>query len=90
VAHLLCELLDRQQASGVVGGLIPLTEVDIAYATGLSVVYINCTIQELRTIRVMTGDHHLEVADRKRLGQIWSFDGSCLNTSSPLPAGYGL
>ena len=86
VAHLLCELFDRQQASGVVGGVIPLTQVDLADATGLSAVHINRTIQELRTIRVMTGDHHLEVADRKRLGEICSFDGRYLNTSSPLPA----
>jgi CRP-like cAMP-binding protein len=60
VAHLLCELFDRQHASGIADAVIPLTQVDLADATGLSAVHINRTIQELRTIRVMTGDHHLK------------------------------
>jgi CRP-like cAMP-binding protein len=90
VAHLLCELFDRQHASGIADAVIPLTQVDLADATGLSAVHINRTIQELRTIRVLTGDHHLEVADRKRLGEICGFDGGYLISSSPLPAARGL
>jgi CRP-like cAMP-binding protein len=90
VAHLLCELFDRQQASGVASAAIPLTQVDLADATGLSPVHINRTIQELRSIRVMTGNHHLEVADRKRLGEICGFDGSYLTPVPPPTTGRGL
>ena len=84
VAHLLCELFDRQQASGASSAIIPLTQIDLADATGLSAVHINRTIQELRTIGVMTGNHHLEVADRKLLGEVCGFDGSYLYTVPPL------
>src|ERR1700754_4545558 len=50
VAHLLCELFDRQQISGAASSIIPLTQIDLADATGLSSVHINRTIQQLRTL----------------------------------------
>lgn len=84
VAHRLCELFDRQQLSGAAGPVIPLTQIDLADATGLSLVHVNRTIQQLRTLGLMTGNHHLEVADRRRLGQLCGFEGSYLHVVSPL------
>jgi CRP-like cAMP-binding protein len=51
VAHLLCEIFERLRTVGLVEGkscAFPITQMDPADATGLSVVHINRTIQELR------------------------------------------
>ena len=51
VAHLLCEIYERLRPVGLVDGnscSFPITQMDLADATGLSVVHLNRTIQELR------------------------------------------
>jgi CRP-like cAMP-binding protein len=51
VAHLLCEIIERQRPVGLVEGdscAFPITQLDLADATGLSVVHLNRTLQELR------------------------------------------
>lgn len=51
IAHLLCELYIRMQAVGQTSGnsiTFPLTQVDLADATGLTAVHVNRTLQELR------------------------------------------
>lgn len=51
VAHLLCEIFERLRTVGLVEGrscAFPITQMDLADATGLSVVHVNRTIQELR------------------------------------------
>ena len=51
VAHLLCEIYERLRPVGLVDGnscSFPITQMDMADATGLSVVHLNRTIQELR------------------------------------------
>jgi CRP-like cAMP-binding protein len=51
IAHLLCELFIRLQSVGLTRGNscdFPLTQVDIADATGLTAVHVNRTLQELR------------------------------------------
>ncbi|WP_407175145.1 Crp/Fnr family transcriptional regulator [Bradyrhizobium sp. STM 3562] len=51
VAHLLCEIFERLKAIGQVDGTscaFPITQMDLADATGLSVVHLNRTLQELR------------------------------------------
>jgi CRP-like cAMP-binding protein len=51
VAHLLCEVFERLKAIGQVDGnscVFPITQMDLADATGLSVVHLNRTLQELR------------------------------------------
>src|SRR5207302_2534987 len=49
VAHLLCELLARREAVGIGGTRLPLSQVDVADAAGLSTVHVNRTIQTLRS-----------------------------------------
>lgn len=51
VAHLLCEIYERLRPVGMVDGnscAFPVTQMDLADATGLSVVHLNRTLQELR------------------------------------------
>ncbi|MGX4773204.1 Crp/Fnr family transcriptional regulator [Bradyrhizobium guangdongense] len=51
VAHLFCEIYERLRPVGLVDGIscnFPVTQMDLADATGLSVVHLNRTIQELR------------------------------------------
>lgn len=51
LAHLLCELFVRMEAIGRTDGTsceFPLTQVDLADATGLTAVHVNRTLQELR------------------------------------------
>jgi CRP-like cAMP-binding protein len=51
MAHLLCELFFRLRAVGLTEGdscAFPITQVELGYATGLSNVHVNRTLQELR------------------------------------------
>jgi hypothetical protein len=51
VAHLFCELFTRLEAVGLTRGTscdLPLTQAELAEATGLSPVHVNRTLQELR------------------------------------------
>jgi CRP-like cAMP-binding protein len=51
VAHLLCELFLRLRTVGLTEGescSFPITQVELGYATGLSNVHVNRTLQELR------------------------------------------
>lgn len=51
VAHLLCELFIRMQGIGLVQDRrceFPLTQAELADATGLSAIHVNRTLQELR------------------------------------------
>ncbi|MCK1718085.1 Crp/Fnr family transcriptional regulator [Bradyrhizobium sp. 141] len=51
VAHLFCEIFERLRPVGMVEGnscMMPVTQMDLADATGLSVVHLNRTLQELR------------------------------------------
>ncbi len=51
MAHLLCELFLRLRAVGLTDGdtcELPVTQAELAEATGLSAVHVNRTLQELR------------------------------------------
>ncbi|MBV8917278.1 Crp/Fnr family transcriptional regulator [Bradyrhizobium sp.] len=51
VAHLLCEVFERLKLVGLVEGnscAFPVTQMDLADASGLSIVHLNRTLQELR------------------------------------------
>ncbi|WGD49190.1 Crp/Fnr family transcriptional regulator [Bradyrhizobium sp. CB1650] len=51
VAHLFCEIFERLRPVGMIEGnscIMPVTQMDLADATGLSVVHLNRTLQELR------------------------------------------
>lgn len=51
IAHLICELYFRARGAGLVEGdsfFCPLTQTDLADATGMTAVHVNRTVQELR------------------------------------------
>jgi CRP-like cAMP-binding protein len=79
VASVLCEQLARREAVGIDGARLPISQVELADATGLSIVHVNRTVQILRGLNVLSKASHLEVTDRKRLAQIAKFDGRYLN-----------
>jgi len=79
VAHLICEILSRQEASGISGTSIPLTQLDIADAAGLSPVHVNRTFQILRARGVLSDTARMvEVTDRGKLEEIGGFDSHYL------------
>ena len=80
VAHLLCEQLARREAVGIDAPRLPLSQIDVADAAGLSVVHVNRTIQVLRKLNVLSRARQaIEVVDREHLERIAGFDGSYLN-----------
>ena len=56
ISHLLCEMFLRLKVVGLADGTrchFPMTQVDIADATGLTPVHVNRTLQELRRDRLI-------------------------------------
>jgi CRP-like cAMP-binding protein len=79
IAHLICEQMARLEAIGSTSAIIPLTQVDLADAAGLSVVHMNRTIQDLRELGILSKNNRtIEVVDRDRLVNIAKFDGRYL------------
>ena len=57
LAHLLCELMIKHEAVGLTDGgkcHLPLTQMELADATGLSVVHLNRSLQTLRRAGLIT------------------------------------
>jgi len=80
VAHLLCEQLARQEAVGINSATIPLTQMDLADAVGLSIVHVNRTVQELRRLGILSAKvPTIEVVNRVGLVTLANFDGQYLN-----------
>lgn len=78
VAHLLCELYVRLDVIGQVDGLtyrLPVTQLDIADATGLTAVHVNRMLRQLRRDTIVTFRGGLvEIHDLERLEQVAEFD----------------
>jgi CRP-like cAMP-binding protein len=81
VAHLLCEQLARL---GIDDGVIPLMQVDVADAAGLSVVHLNRIFQELRQFGVLSKQRVVEVVNAQRLQELAAFDAGYLNPGESL------
>lgn len=83
VAHLLCELVMRLQQRGlgtIASCHLPLTQTDLADATGLSSVHVNRTLQLLRTQNLIQWKGKvLAVLDWQRLCDIAGFDQAYLH-----------
>jgi CRP-like cAMP-binding protein len=75
VAHLLCEQLARRESVGLGALRLPFSQIDVADATGLSVVHVNRTIQTLRALNMLSKARHtIEVVDRKELEKVARFE----------------
>lgn len=81
VAHLLCEQLARL---GLSEGIIPLNQIDVADAAGLSVVHTNRIFQELRGLGVLSPKRLIEVVNKAHLQELAAFDGRYLDPRESL------
>jgi len=81
VAHLLCEQLVRLEIDE---GMIPLSQIDVADAAGLSVVHTNRILQELRQLGLLSKQRAIEVVDKRRLQDLAAFDGGYLDLGESL------
>lgn len=83
LAHLLCELHARMQMVGLVHEdrlALPLTQDQLADATGLTPVHVNRTLQRLRTEHLVEiGSGTLMIPDIKALREACGFTGSYLH-----------
>ncbi|MGY4371485.1 CRP-like cAMP-binding protein [Bradyrhizobium sp. LB1.3] len=82
VAHLFCEIIERLRPVGMVDGnscVMPVTQMDLADATGLSVVHLNRTVQELRASGlIVLRDRTLTITDLDALKDAALFSPSYL------------
>jgi CRP-like cAMP-binding protein len=83
MAHLLCELLFRLRLAGLTNGDscdFPLTQADLADASGLSKVHVNRTLQELRSANlIVLKGKTLVVPDLRRLMDAGLFNANYLH-----------
>jgi CRP-like cAMP-binding protein len=85
IAHLLCEFADRLRAAGVAEGEafdFPLTQEQIADATGLTAVHTNRTLQSLRKDGLISlSSSRLSILDWDRLAEVGDFNERYLHHS---------
>jgi CRP-like cAMP-binding protein len=83
VAHIICELFERLKAVGLAEGssfAFPVTQMDLADATGLSTVHLNRTLQELRASGLITlRDRNLTIHDLQALRNTAMFNPNYLH-----------
>jgi CRP-like cAMP-binding protein len=83
VAHLICELYIRMRNIGLTDNHecdIPLTQLVLADALGLTPVHINRVLKVLKTAKVMELKRgSLKIIDSAKLAEIAGFDGNYLH-----------
>jgi CRP-like cAMP-binding protein len=83
VAHMICELFERLKVVGMADGnsfSFPVTQMDLADATGLSTVHLNRTLQELRASGLITlRDRSLTIHDLQALRSTAMFNPNYLH-----------
>lgn len=85
IASIICEQLARLEVVNIRSAVLPITQVDLADAGGLSVVHVNRVIRELRDLGALSNRRRtLEVANMERLTQLAGFDKRYLNMPSQL------
>jgi CRP-like cAMP-binding protein len=77
VAHVICELFARLSLVGLANAnsfAFPVTQMDLADATGLSTVHVNRTLQELRASGLITlRERHVIIHDLEGLSSMAMF-----------------
>jgi CRP-like cAMP-binding protein len=83
IAHLLCELFVRLQLVGLAeadGYALPLTQADLADATGLTSVHVNRMLRRLRDDRLCTfRGARVTIHDWERMQRVAEFDTAFLH-----------
>ncbi len=86
LAHVLCELLVRLRAVGLVEGHacdLPITQGEFADALGITPVHVNRVLQQMRAegLIELKGDR-LNIPDWEKLKQVGEFDPNYLHLES--------
>jgi CRP-like cAMP-binding protein len=86
MAHILCELLVRLRAVGLVEGHacnLPITQGEFADAMGITTVHVNRVLQQMRAdgLIELNGDR-LNIPDWEKLKQVGEFDPTYLHLES--------
>ena len=83
IAHLFCEMFLRLRAAGLTNGTdcaFPLTQTDVASATGLTAVHVNRTLQEMRRDGLLEFSfRRLVVPDLDALKRVGTFTANYLH-----------
>ncbi|MDX5379041.1 MAG: Crp/Fnr family transcriptional regulator [Halomonas sp.] len=92
IAHLLCEFLVRLQAVGLVQNgtfHFPITQANLADATGISAVHMSRALKALRKNGLIQNRRmHLAVPDLERLKEAGEFDPHYLHLEGNAAAGF--
>ncbi|KAB1074030.1 Crp/Fnr family transcriptional regulator [Methylobacterium planeticum] len=87
IAHMLCELYLRLHAVGLAEGFrcdLPITQIDIGDALGLSNVHVNRVLQDLRGRGlIMLRGRSLAIEDWSALTKVAEFDPTYLHLVRP-------
>lgn len=88
LAHFFCEVSTRLRCLGEVGSdgsfFLPVTQIELADATGLTVVHVNRCLQSLRREEVVIWSRrHFKILDWDRLQQLASFNDAYLKLDRP-------
>lgn len=83
IAHLFCEMFVRLRAAGLTDGpacAFPLTQTDLANATGMTSVHVNRTLQEMRRDGLLEFScRRLVVPDLRKLKRVAKFNDNYLH-----------
>lgn len=83
IAHLFCELFCRMKAVELVNDqsmVLPITQVELADALGLTSVHVNRVLQDLRRDGLIESvGRNVKIIDWPRLKQVGGFDDSYLH-----------
>jgi CRP-like cAMP-binding protein len=86
IAHMLCEFVVRCEASGLFRGRafeLPMTQEQIADATGLTPVHVNRMLKALTDDGVLEGGNRsYRVANWQRLLEVADFDAAYLHAAA--------
>jgi CRP-like cAMP-binding protein len=91
IAHLLCEFAIRMEAAGLGerGNYeLPMTQEQLADATGLTSVHINRTMKQLRAAQLITGPNprSIVISDWRLLADAGDFNSAYLHLRDGNPA----
>lgn len=83
MAHLICELYTRLSVVGLSDGYrfdFPITQIELADATGLSAVHVNRVLQQLRADNLITWHSQtVTILDYRALAKLAEFDPAYLH-----------
>lgn len=83
IGNVFCELLVRLRCVGLAqDGMFqfPVTQLELAEATGLTAVHVNRTLQDMRARKLVTvQNRELRILDFDRLADLVMFDGAHLH-----------